>query len=112
MIAGIAAVGTDLGDLRLGEAQPPEHVAGSVAVQPFQDGAHILGLVRHRHQYGETATSYEAVVNLASILFWERSVFVDDLYRTGVEQDPAVQAPDALATLVIVTLLQGAGPRG
>lgn len=60
MIAGIAAVGTDPGDLRLGEAQPPEHVAGSVAVQPFQDGAHILGLLRHRHQYEKTATSYDS----------------------------------------------------
>ncbi|MFG2455469.1 hypothetical protein ACGFWE_00035 [Streptomyces sp. NPDC048523] len=50
MIDGIAAVGTDPADLRLGEAQPPEHVAGSVAVHPLQDGAHILGLLRHRHQ--------------------------------------------------------------
>lgn len=31
-VAGVAAVGPDLGDLRLGEAQPPEHVEGGVAV--------------------------------------------------------------------------------
>lgn len=71
MIAGIAAVGTDPGGLRLGAAQPPEHVAGSVAVQLFQDGAHILGLLRHRHQYEKTATSYEAAVKLASFCYEE-----------------------------------------
>ncbi|WP_333735895.1 hypothetical protein [Streptomyces sp. IBSBF 2806] len=32
--------------------------------------------------------------------------------RPGAEQDPAAQDPDALATLVIGTLLHGAGPRG
>lgn len=78
MIAGIAAVGTDPGALRLGEAQPPEHVPGSVAVQPFQDGAHVLGLLRHRHQFERFAASCEAAVKLASFLLWERSVFEDD----------------------------------
>ncbi|MEU0212837.1 hypothetical protein [Streptomyces canus] len=32
--------------------------------------------------------------------------------RPDAQQDPAAQDPDALATLVIDTLLQGAGPRG
>lgn len=77
-VAGIAAVGPDPGDLRLGEARLPEHVAGGVGVHPFQDGVHILGLLRHRHQYEKTATSYEAAVKLASFLFWERSVLEDD----------------------------------
>jgi AcrR family transcriptional regulator len=34
------------------------------------------------------------------------------LNRPGADQDPAAQDPDALATLVIDTLLHGAGPRG
>jgi hypothetical protein len=78
MIAGIAAVGADPGDLRLGEAQPPEHVAGSVAVRPVRAARTSLGLLRHRHQYEETAPCYEAAVKLASFLFWERSASEDD----------------------------------
>jgi hypothetical protein len=34
------------------------------------------------------------------------------LDRPGADQDPAAQDPDALAALVIDTLLHGAGPRG
>ena len=33
------------------------------------------------------------------------------LNRPGADQDPDAQDPDALATLVIDTLLHGAGPR-
>jgi hypothetical protein len=41
-------------------------VSTDTSFRPFQDGAHILGLLRHRHQYEKTATSYEAAVKLAS----------------------------------------------
>ncbi|MEU5316259.1 hypothetical protein AB0G67_05965 [Streptomyces sp. NPDC021056] len=34
------------------------------------------------------------------------------LSRPGADQGPAAQDPDAQATLVIDTLLHGAGPRG
>ncbi|WP_369263699.1 TetR/AcrR family transcriptional regulator [Streptomyces sp. R35] len=49
-------------------------------------------------------------------LEWTRQVYYallsEAINRPGVQQDPAAQDPDALATLVIDTLLHGAGPRG
>ncbi|MFD8765024.1 TetR/AcrR family transcriptional regulator [Streptomyces mirabilis] len=49
-------------------------------------------------------------------LEWTRQVYYallsEALDRPGADQDPAAQDPDALATLVIDTLLHGAGPRG
>lgn len=49
-------------------------------------------------------------------LDWTRQVYYallsEALDRPGADQDPAAQDPDALATLVIDTLLHGAGPRG
>ncbi|MFF4014130.1 TetR/AcrR family transcriptional regulator [Streptomyces sp. NPDC001843] len=48
-------------------------------------------------------------------LAWTRQVYYallgEAINRPGAEQDPAAQDPDALATLVIDTLLHGAGPR-
>ncbi|WP_069767788.1 TetR/AcrR family transcriptional regulator [Streptomyces sp. LUP30] len=49
-------------------------------------------------------------------LAWTRQVYYallgEAVNGPGTEQDPAAQDPDALATLVIDTLLHGAGPRG
>jgi AcrR family transcriptional regulator len=49
-------------------------------------------------------------------LDWTRQVYYallsEALNRPGTGQDPAEQDPDALAALVIDTLLHGAGPRG
>ncbi|MCX5334328.1 MULTISPECIES: TetR/AcrR family transcriptional regulator [unclassified Streptomyces] len=49
-------------------------------------------------------------------LEWTRQVYYallgEALNRPGADQDPAAQDPDAQATLVIDTLLHGAGPRG
>jgi AcrR family transcriptional regulator len=49
-------------------------------------------------------------------LQWTRQVYYallsEALDRPGADQDPAAQDPDALAALVIDTLLHGAGPRG
>ena len=49
-------------------------------------------------------------------LDWTRQVYYallsEALNRPGADQDPDAQDPDALATLVIDTLLHGAGPRG
>ncbi|MGA5358363.1 TetR/AcrR family transcriptional regulator [Streptomyces purpurascens] len=49
-------------------------------------------------------------------LDWTRQVYYallsEALDRPGANQDPAAQDPDALAALVIDTLLHGAGPRG
>jgi hypothetical protein len=48
-------------------------------------------------------------------LEWMRQVYYallgEAINRPGAEQDPAEQDPDALATLVIATLLHGGGPR-
>ncbi|RNG23540.1 TetR/AcrR family transcriptional regulator [Streptomyces botrytidirepellens] len=47
---------------------------------------------------------------------WTRQVYYallsEAINRPGAEQEPAAQDPDALATLVIDTLLHGAGSRG
>lgn len=49
-------------------------------------------------------------------LEWSRQVYYallsEAINRPGAEQHPAAQDPDTLATLVIDTLLHGAGPRG
>ncbi|MET7655572.1 helix-turn-helix domain-containing protein [Streptomyces sp. NPDC005486] len=49
-------------------------------------------------------------------LDWTRQVYYallsEALDRPAADQDPAAQDPDALAALVIDTLLHGAGPRG
>ncbi|MET9785779.1 hypothetical protein [Streptomyces canus] len=49
-------------------------------------------------------------------LEWTRQVYYallgEALNRPGTDEDPAAQDPDAQATLVIDTLLHGAGPRG
>ncbi|WP_328747116.1 TetR/AcrR family transcriptional regulator [Streptomyces sp. NBC_00285] len=49
-------------------------------------------------------------------LDWTRQVYYallsEALDRPGADQDSAAQDPDALAALVIDTLLHGAGPRG
>ncbi len=49
-------------------------------------------------------------------LDWTRQVYYallsEALDRPGADKDPAAQDPDALGTLVIDTLLHGAGPRG
>ncbi|MFF1308346.1 TetR/AcrR family transcriptional regulator [Streptomyces sp. NPDC058307] len=49
-------------------------------------------------------------------LKWTRQVYIallsEAINRPDVAQDPAAKDPDALATLVIDTLLHGAGPRG
>jgi AcrR family transcriptional regulator len=49
-------------------------------------------------------------------LDWTRQVYYallsEALNKPGSDQDPAAQDPDALAELVIDTLLHGAGPRG
>ncbi|WP_330291250.1 TetR/AcrR family transcriptional regulator [Streptomyces sp. NBC_00576] len=49
-------------------------------------------------------------------LEWTRQVYYallsEALNRPGADQDPAAQDPDEQATLVIDTLLHGAGPRG
>ncbi|MFI1352693.1 TetR/AcrR family transcriptional regulator [Streptomyces sp. NPDC020898] len=49
-------------------------------------------------------------------LDWTRQVYYallsEALDRPGADKDPTAQDPDALATLVIDTLLHGAGPRG
>jgi AcrR family transcriptional regulator len=57
----------------------------------------------------------EGLLDPATDLDWTRQVYYallsEALNRPGVEGDPDRQDPDALATLVIDTLLHGAGPR-
>ncbi|MFJ2172123.1 hypothetical protein ACIOHE_04305 [Streptomyces sp. NPDC087851] len=47
-VAGVAAVGPGLGDLRLGEMQPPEHIARGVTV--LDVGGRALEAYRLRSQ--------------------------------------------------------------
>ncbi|MFI0446388.1 TetR/AcrR family transcriptional regulator [Actinomadura sp. 6N118] len=62
-----------------------------------------------------TRAQDEGVLAQDTDLEWVRQVYYallsEALNRPGAEQDPAAQDPDALATLVIDTLLHGAGPR-
>lgn len=61
-----------------------------------------------------TRAQREGLLAPASDLEWTRQVYYallsEALNRPGTEQDPAAQDPDALATLVIDTLLHGGGP--
>jgi hypothetical protein len=64
-VAGVAAVGPDLGDLRLGEAQASEHVACGIAVLDVGG--------RHRDHHGQAECvhgdmSFAAVDFLCSVL--------------------------------------------
>ena len=56
----------------------------------------------------------EGLLAPATDLDWTRQVYYallnEALTRPGAEQDPAAQDPDALAALVIDTLLHGGGP--
>jgi AcrR family transcriptional regulator len=57
----------------------------------------------------------EGLLASTTDLDWTRQVYYallsEALNRPGTEHDPAAQDPDALATIVIDTLLYGAGPR-
>jgi AcrR family transcriptional regulator len=57
----------------------------------------------------------EGLLDPAADLEWTRQVYYallrEALNSPGAEQDPDAQDPDALATLVVDTLLHGAGPR-
>jgi AcrR family transcriptional regulator len=57
----------------------------------------------------------EGLLAQATDLAWMRQVYyallTEALNRPGTEQDSAAQDPDALAALVIDTLLHGGGPR-
>jgi AcrR family transcriptional regulator len=61
-----------------------------------------------------TRAQREGLLAPATDLEWTRQVYYallsEALNRPGTEQDPAAQDPDALATLVIDTLLHGGGP--
>ncbi|WP_405613146.1 TetR/AcrR family transcriptional regulator [Streptomyces sp. NBC_00076] len=63
-----------------------------------------------------TRAQNEGLLARDADLDWTRQVYYallsEALDRPGADQDPAVQDPDALAALVIDTLLHGAGPRG
>jgi hypothetical protein len=64
-VAGVSAVGPDLGDLRLGEAQASEHVAGGVAVLD------VGGCHRDHHGQSERVhgdMSFAAVILSSPIL--------------------------------------------
>ncbi|MGW7209294.1 hypothetical protein [Streptomyces sp. NPDC054837] len=70
--------------------------------------AHTVQLLDRARQEGLLAPDVD--------LEWTRQVYYallgEALNRPGADQDPAAQDPDAQATLVIDTLLHGAGPRG
>ena len=70
--------------------------------------AHTVSLMNRAQREGLLAPDAD--------LEWTRQVYYallnEAINRPGVEQDPAAQDPDAQATLVIDTLLHGAGPRG
>ncbi|WP_329598616.1 TetR/AcrR family transcriptional regulator [Streptomyces pseudovenezuelae] len=70
--------------------------------------AHTVSLMNRAQREGLLAPDAD--------LEWTRQVYYallsEAINRPGAEQDPAAQDPDALATLVIDTLLHGSGPRG
>ncbi|WP_086563157.1 TetR/AcrR family transcriptional regulator [Streptomyces africanus] len=70
--------------------------------------AHTVDLLTRARREGLLAADAD--------LDWMRQVYYallgEALNRPGADQDPAAQDPDVLATLVIDTLLHGAGPRG
>jgi AcrR family transcriptional regulator len=63
-----------------------------------------------------TRAQNEGILAQDTDLDWVRQVYyallTEALNRPGAEQDPAAQDPDALAALVIDTLLHGAGSHG
>ncbi|MGA5900269.1 TetR/AcrR family transcriptional regulator [Streptomyces venetus] len=63
-----------------------------------------------------TRAQHEGLLAPDADLEWTGQVYyallTEALNRPGADQDPTAQDPDALATLVIDTLLHGAGPRG
>jgi AcrR family transcriptional regulator len=69
--------------------------------------AHTVELLARAQREGLLAPSTD--------LDWTRQVYYallsEALNRPGTQQDPAAADPDTLATLVIDTLLHGAGPR-
>lgn len=70
--------------------------------------AHTVNLLTRAQREGLLAADAD--------LDWTRQVYYallsEALNRPGTDEDPAAQDPDVLATLVIDTLLHGAGPRG
>jgi AcrR family transcriptional regulator len=63
-----------------------------------------------------TRAQNEGILAQDTDLDWVRQVYyallTEAINRPGAEQDPAAQDPDALAALVIDTLLHGAGSHG
>ncbi|GAA2415311.1 TetR family transcriptional regulator [Streptomyces coeruleofuscus] len=63
-----------------------------------------------------TRAQREGLLAADADLDWTRQVYYallsEALNRPGADQDPAAQDPEVLATLVIDTLLHGAGPHG
>lgn len=76
-----------------------------------------LGRDQHPHRRShEPGAQREGLLAPDTDLEWTGQVYYallgEAINRSDAQQDPAAQDPDALATLVIDTLLQGAGPRG
>ncbi|WP_328976247.1 helix-turn-helix domain-containing protein [Streptomyces canus] len=83
------------------------HTAAAAALWEEID-AHTVQLLDRAQREGLLAPDAD--------LEWTRQVYYallsEALNRPGTDGDPAAQDPDAQATLVIDTLLHGAGPRG
>lgn len=83
------------------------HTSAAAALWEEIDG-HTVNLLNRAQHEGLLAPDAD--------LDWTRQVYYallsEALTRPGADQDAAAQDPDALATLVIDTLLYGAGPRG
>jgi AcrR family transcriptional regulator len=95
------------GTLRFTLSHATAHTGAAAAIWE-EINAHTVELLnRARH---------EGVLAPDTDLEWTRQVYYallsEALDRPGADQDPAAQDPDALAELVIDTLLHGAGPRG
>ncbi|MCD9872537.1 TetR/AcrR family transcriptional regulator [Streptomyces guryensis] len=82
------------------------HTPAAASLWDEIDG-HTVNLMNRAQREGLIATDAD--------LAWTRQVYYallsEAINRPGAEQGPAAQDPDALATLVIETLLHGAGPR-
>ncbi|MEV5898392.1 helix-turn-helix domain-containing protein [Streptomyces sp. NPDC052127] len=83
------------------------HTAAAAALWQEID-AHTVQLLDRAQHEGLLAPDTD--------LEWTRQVYYallsEALNRPGADMDPAAQDPDVQATLVIDTLLHGAGPRG
>ncbi|WP_410609508.1 TetR/AcrR family transcriptional regulator [Amycolatopsis sp. lyj-109] len=83
------------------------HTSAAAALWAEIDGHTVRLLNRAQH---------EGLLAPDADLEWTRQVYYallsEALNRPGADQDPAAQDPDALAELVIDTLLHGAAPRG